>query len=79
LTALAWLAIFESLSRLKPGQSRGFRAKPGRNITRIIPPNVFDVRKEAKIAFKLLFQVFDIRQSNFKLSPSDAAPAENKF
>jgi hypothetical protein len=33
LTALAWLADYESPSRLKPGQSRGFQAKPGRNIT----------------------------------------------
>jgi len=33
LTALAWPADFESLSRRKPGQSRGFQAKPGWNIT----------------------------------------------
>jgi hypothetical protein len=33
LTALAWPEDCESLSRRKPGQSRGFQAKPGRNIT----------------------------------------------
>src|SRR5882757_2989342 len=33
LTALARPADFESRSRRKPGQSRGFQAKPGRNIT----------------------------------------------
>ncbi|KAG2348627.1 hypothetical protein BDR05DRAFT_944701 [Suillus weaverae] len=33
LAALAWPGIFASPSHLKPGQSRGFRAKPGRNIT----------------------------------------------
>ena len=32
-TALARPADFKSLSRRKPGQSRGFQAKPGRNIT----------------------------------------------
>ena len=31
LTALAWPDISESPSRQKPGQSRGFEAKPGRN------------------------------------------------
>jgi hypothetical protein len=31
--ALAQPAGFESLSRQKPGQSRGFQAKPGWNIT----------------------------------------------
>ncbi|KAG2336259.1 hypothetical protein BDR05DRAFT_953483 [Suillus weaverae] len=34
LAALAWPGIFASPSCLKPGQSRGFRAKPGWNITK---------------------------------------------
>jgi hypothetical protein len=33
LTALAWPEVQESQSRLKPSQSRGFQAKPGRNST----------------------------------------------
>jgi hypothetical protein len=33
LTALAWPGDFKSQSHLKPGQSRGFQAKPGRNNT----------------------------------------------
>src|ERR1700683_880209 len=37
LTALAWPADLKSLSRQKPGQSRGFQAKPGRNITKYSP------------------------------------------
>jgi len=31
---LAWPADLKSLSRQKPGQSRGFQAKLGRNITK---------------------------------------------
>ena len=33
LTALAWPGIWESQSHLRPSQSRGFQAKPGRNST----------------------------------------------
>jgi hypothetical protein len=32
--ALAWPVVLESQSHLRPGQSRGFQAKPGRNTTR---------------------------------------------
>src|SRR5258708_24410853 len=37
MTVLAWLGISESQSRLKPGQSCGFQAKPGRKNTRPNP------------------------------------------
>ena len=37
LTALAQPASFESPSRQKPGQSHGFQAKPGQNITNLSP------------------------------------------
>ena len=61
LMALAWPENPESQSCGKPGQSHGFQAKPGQNITNRTMPPLPPLTSSGNVLFSYLWQCCDIQ------------------